>query len=117
LERLSAKISDAAVTDPLQRWGLVPARIRPDALITHMFLHAGWLHLLGNLFILYLAGPYIEDVWGRPLFAGFYLVSGLVAALAFVLRYPGLDQPLVGASGAIAGVMGAFLVRYGRPEI
>jgi membrane associated rhomboid family serine protease len=99
------------------RWGLVPNRMSIVTLITHMFLHAGWLHLLGNMLILYLAGPFIEDVWGRPIYAGFYLVSGLAAALSFVALNPSSEIPMVGASGAIAGVMGAFLVRYRTTQI
>ena len=97
---------------PFWRWGLVPAEMRASALITHTFIHAGFLHLLGNLFIFYLVGPAIEDAWGRPLFALFYALSGVVAALVFVAGYPDLLEPLIGASGAVAGVMGAFAVRY-----
>ncbi len=115
------RLVDAALAarrrHPFYRWGLVPAHIRPLALITHQFLHAGWLHLLGNLFIFYLCGPFVEDVWGRPLFAIFYLAGGVFAGLMFALRYPHLDVPLVGASGAIAAVMGAFLVRYWKTRI
>jgi len=102
---------------PFMRWGLVPGAFSVVGLFTHMFLHAGWLHLLGNLLILYLAGPFIEDVWGRPLYAAFYLLSGVVAALCFVAASPVSDIPMVGASGAIAGVMGAFLVRYRKTKI
>jgi len=97
--------------------GLVPADLRITAVLTHQFAHGGWGHLLGNLFILFLAGPFIEDVWGRPLFAAFYLTAGAFAGLMFVVRYPGLDAPLIGASGAIAGVMGAFLIRYWHTKI
>ena len=97
---------------PFWRWGLVPAEMKPTALITHTFIHVGILHLLGNLFILYLVGPAMEDAWGRPLFALFYVLSGVVAALVFVAGYPDLLEPLIGASGAIDGVMGAFAVRY-----
>jgi membrane associated rhomboid family serine protease len=82
-----------------------------------MFLHAGWLHLLGNLFYLYLTAPFIEDVWGRPVFAVFYLVSGVVAAVLYSAQYPHLSVPLIGASGAVAGIMGAFMVRYARTRI
>lgn len=117
LDSLSRTLFEAEAQHPFVRWGLVPAHPSLVGLVTHMFLHAGWLHLIGNLFILYLSGPYIEDVWGRPLFAGFYIVSGLAASLAFMLRYPDLDSPLVGASGAISGVMGAFLVRYWNTKI
>ena len=97
--------------------GMVPADLRITSVLTHQFAHGGWGHLLGNLFILFLAGPFIEDVWGRPLFASFYLIAGALAGLMFVVRYPGLDAPLIGASGAIAGVMGAFLIRYWHTKI
>ncbi len=97
---------------PFWRWGVVPAELNPSTLLTYTFIHAGWLHLLGNLFFFYLVGPAVEDAWGRPLFAFFYVLSGIVAALVFAARYPDLMEPLIGASGAIAGVMGAFAVRY-----
>ncbi len=97
---------------PIHKYGLVPARTTVLTLFTHMFLHVGWMHLLGNLFFLYLTGPFIEDVWGRPIFLGFYLLGGLVSGGLFALRYADLTIPLVGASGAIAACMGAFLVRY-----
>jgi|GEM_PF-519111 len=97
---------------PLYKYGLVPDRPSTLTLFTHMFLHVGWLHLLGNLFFLYLTGPFIEDVWGRPVFLGFYLLGGLVSGGLFAMRYADLNIPLVGASGAIAACMGAFLIRY-----
>ncbi len=99
------------------KWGLVPSKLSPISLVTHMFLHGGWMHLLGNMLILFLAGPFVEDVWGRPLFAGFYLVSGLVAALSFILLYPDSATPMIGASGAIAGIMGAFMIRHWHSRI
>ena len=75
------------------------------------------MHLLGNLLFLVLAAPHVEERWGPVLFGVFYLLSGVVAALFWALRYPGLDTSLVGASGAIAGVMGAFLVCFGGSKI
>lgn len=117
LDRLTEEAFAAIGKHPFFRWGLVPAHIQPHALITHMFMHSGWWHLFGNMFIFYLCGPFLEDVWGRPLFTGFYLAAGIVAALAFVAHYPHLDSPLVGASGAVAGCMGAFLVRYWNTNI
>ncbi|HXV78080.1 MAG TPA: rhomboid family intramembrane serine protease [Candidatus Polarisedimenticolaceae bacterium] len=117
LDRLCEHAKNASPDHPFYRFGLVPSCIGPVTLITHMFLHAGWLHLLGNLFILYLCAPFVEDVWGRPLFAGFYAVSGIVAALTFALPHSSLTEPLVGASGAIAGVMGAFAIRYARTRV
>jgi membrane associated rhomboid family serine protease len=117
LDELAAKVSEALNQSPIWRWGLVPANFHVLTVISHQFLHGGWLHLFGNLFLLYLVGPFIEDVWGRPLYAVFYLVAGSVAGLMFMFRYPELDAPLVGASGAIAGVMGAFLIRYWSTKI
>ena len=110
-ERVAAYFA-ARDMQPFWRWGLVPADFKATALITHQFVHAGLLHLLGNLFFFYLVGPAMEDVWGRPLFVGFYPLSGVAAALVFMARYPDLNEPLIGASGAIAGVMGAFAVRF-----
>lgn len=102
---------------PYFRWGLVPTRQRPVAWLTHMLMHAGLLHLFGNLFILYLVGPPLEDAWGSLPFAAFYVVSGLVAALFFIAGHPDVDEPLIGASGAIAGVMGAFAIRFWNTRI
>jgi len=99
------------------RYGLVPADMKPHALITYQFLHGGFWHLFGNLFFLFLAGPFIEDVWGRPLFAVFYLAAGALSGFMFAIHYPTVDAPLIGASGAVAGVMGAFLVRYWKTKI
>ena len=101
----------------LSRYGLVPAAFQTSHLVTYQFLHVGWLHLIFNLLMLFVVGPFVEDVWGRPIFAAFYLAAGAVAGLMFAVRYPDLQMPLVGASGAIAGVMGAFLVRYFKSKI
>jgi membrane associated rhomboid family serine protease len=101
----------------LSRYGLVPASFRASHLVTYPFLHVGWLHLIFNLLMLFVVGPFVEDVWGRPIFAAFYLAAGAVAGVMFAVRYPDLQMPLVGASGAIAGVMGAFLVRYFSSKI
>lgn len=114
--RVQAVVDLLAVL-PSQRWGYVPARPSFFALLTSMFLHGGWLHLLGNMLFLYLSGPFLEDRYGRPLFAGLYLVSGVVAVLAYAAHSPGSTRPLVGASGAIAGVMGAFLIRLATRRI
>jgi membrane associated rhomboid family serine protease len=102
---------------PEQRWGYVPARASPVTVVTSMFMHGGWMHLLGNMLFLFLSGPFVEDVYGRPLFASFYLAAGIVATLTHGLAEPTSLGGLVGASGAIAGVMGAFLVRFTRRRI
>ena len=117
LDELTVEYFSARNRLPFWRWGLVPADIKAVNLVTHTFVHVGLLHLLGNLFLFYLVGPAMEDAWGRPLFAVFYLLSGVAAALVFVARYPSLVEPLIGASGAIAGVMGAFAVRYWNSRI
>jgi membrane associated rhomboid family serine protease len=86
-------------------------------LITSMFLHGSWLHLLGNMWFLWLFGNNIEDSMTRPRFTLFYLLCGLAAAMAQVLANPASGVPMVGASGAISGVMGAYLVLYPRVRV
>jgi len=81
-------------------------------LVTSMFLHGGWLHLAGNMLYLWVFGDNIEHALGHLKYLLFYLVCGVVAALTQVAAAPGLDVPMVGASGAIAGVLGAYLVLY-----
>jgi membrane associated rhomboid family serine protease len=81
-------------------------------LITSMFLHGSWMHLLGNMWFLWLFGNNIEDSMTRPRFLAFYLLAGLGAALAQVIADPSSNVPMVGASGAISGVMGAYLVLF-----
>jgi membrane associated rhomboid family serine protease len=85
--------------------------------LTAMFLHGGWLHLAGNLLFLYVFGNNVEDRLGRLRFLAFYLVCGLAATYGFALPDAGSTQPLVGASGAIAGVLGAYLVLYPRARV
>ncbi|MBL8923873.1 MAG: rhomboid family intramembrane serine protease [Myxococcaceae bacterium] len=98
---------------PLRRFSLVPERrFAQPGWLTAMFLHFGWLHLLGNLFFLWLAAPLLEDAWGRGIFAGVFLASGLTASLAHYAIDPSSTIPMAGASGAIAGLMGAFAVRF-----
>lgn len=117
LDELTTVWLDAVHVGPSWRFGLVPAGFTADRFLTHLFVHVGLLHLLFNLLFFYLAGPSLEDVWGRPAFALFYLGAGVASAGFFVARYPDLSIPLVGASGAIAGVLGAFFVRYPHAQI
>lgn len=86
-------------------------------LVSSMFLHGGWLHLLGNLWFLWVFGNNVEDAMGHARFAVFYLLCGLAAAMAQVVVDPGSLVPMVGASGAISGVMGAYAVLYPRVRI
>jgi membrane associated rhomboid family serine protease len=85
--------------------------------VTSMFLHGGWMHLIGNMWFLWLFGNNVEDSMTRPRFIAFYLLCGLAAALAQVLAEPTSFIPMVGASGAISGVMGAYLVLYPRARV
>src|SRR5919106_48008 len=81
-------------------------------LFTSMFLHGSWMHLLGNMWFLWIFGNNIEDSMGRLRFIVFYLVSGLAAAMGQIVTNPSSQIPMVGASGAISGVMGAYLILY-----
>jgi membrane associated rhomboid family serine protease len=86
-------------------------------LLTSMFLHGSWMHLLGNMWFLWLFGNNVEDSMGRPRFAVFYVICGLAAALLQVVTNPASGVPMVGASGAISGVMGGYLVLYPRVRV
>lgn len=85
--------------------------------LTAMFLHGGLLHLAGNMLFLWVFGNNVEDRLGRLRYLGFYVVCGLVATYGFALYQPESTQPLVGASGAIAGVLGAYLLLFPRAEV
>jgi membrane associated rhomboid family serine protease len=89
----------------------------PLTIITSLFLHAGWLHLIGNLIFLWIFGNNIEDSMGHGRFIVFYLLCGTVAALAQALPDPSVEIPLVGASGAISGVMGAYLLLFPHARV
>ena len=85
--------------------------------LTHMFLHGSWMHLIGNMWFLWLFGNNIEDSMTRPRFIAFYLLCGLAAAMLQVVADPSSGIPMVGASGAISGVMGAYLVLFPRVRV
>ncbi len=102
-------------------WSLVPAHILTAhglvTVFTSMFMHAGWEHIIGNMLFFWVFGPEIEDVMGPLQFLIFYLLGGVAATLAQVLIDPTSTVPNLGASGAIAAVMGAFLITYPRDKI
>ncbi len=134
-------VSVSALSDSVCRFGAIPAEIMGQTggyrgvqlspgsgpcefggytvvtLFTSMFLHGGWLHLLANMWFLWLFGNNIEDSMGHLRFVVFYVLVGLLAGLAHVLSAPGSAIPTVGASGAISGLMGAYLVLYPRVRI
>jgi membrane associated rhomboid family serine protease len=86
-------------------------------LLTSMFLHGGWMHLIGNMWFLWIFGNNVEDSMGHARFAAFYLLCGLAAALLQIFFQPDSGLPMVGASGAIGGVMGAYVVLYPRVRV
>jgi membrane associated rhomboid family serine protease len=105
----------------VNRWAAVPAQIvagrHLETLLSSMFMHASWSHILGNMVFLWAFGPEIEDAMGRVRYALFYFVGGIVAMLAQVAANASSTMPGLGASGAIAAVMGAFLVTYPNDQI
>ncbi len=105
----------------VQRWALVPAHVFTGShwitIFTSMFMHGGWLHILGNMIFFWVFAPAIEEAMGSGRFLAFYLLGGLVAALAQIVVAPTSTVPTLGASGAIAAVMGAFLITYPSDKI
>lgn len=103
------------------KWSVVPADIVAGhhwiTILTAMFLHGSWLHIIGNMVFFWAFGPEIEDAMNPLRFSAFYLLGGFVAMLAQVLATPSSTVPNLGASGAIAAVMGAFLVTYPRDRM
>ena len=100
-----------------EKYAYVPAHPSPMSYLTANFLHGGWLHLIGNMWFLWLAGFVLEDVWGRPLYTIFYLLAGAAALQIHSWMNPGSIIPCLGASGAVAGLMGAFMVRFPKMKI
>ena len=96
-------------------------RIQDDpnwkSLITSMFMHGGWFHLVGNMWFLYVFGDNVEDVFGHNKFIIFYLLCGLAASTVQIISNPSSHIPMVGASGAVSGVMGAYAVLFPRAPV
>jgi membrane associated rhomboid family serine protease len=107
-----AVITDRVSLDPELQWV-------PDlaTLLTYMFLHAGWLHLIANMAFMWVFADNVEDAYGHAGFFVFYLVTGVLAGLAHILTQPGSTAPLIGASGAVAGVMAGYLVLFPHARI
>ncbi len=98
-------------------YGIIPDRLHYSSILTSMFLHGGWLHLIGNMWFLWIFGDNVEDVLGHGKFAIFYLLCGIAAAVVHILLNADSRVPTIGASGAIAGVMGAYLVKFPHSKI
>jgi membrane associated rhomboid family serine protease len=101
----------------VRSWGIVPDDLHLVTLFTSMFLHGGWMHLIGNMLFLWVFGRNLEDLVGGARFLVFYLVCGVVSGVVQVIANPSFPQPTIGASGAIAGVMGAYLIKFPRSQI
>ncbi len=101
----------------LNKYAYVPAHPRAISYVTANFLHGGWIHLIGNMWFLWLAGFILEDTWGRVIYPLFYLVAGAAALQFYGWCAHGSYLPLIGASGAVAALMGAFLVRFPKMKI
>jgi len=108
------KLSASSITE---QYAFIPANPRPLSYLTAGFLHGGWMHLIGNMWFLWLAGFVLEDVWGRWLYSAFYLITGAAALQFYAWTNPGSITPTLGASGAVAALMGAFLVRFPKMKI
>jgi membrane associated rhomboid family serine protease len=109
--------------DPFSRnhfiaiYGVVPDRWHAFSLLTSMFLHGGWLHVIGNMWFLWIFGDNVEDILGPWKYLAFYLLCGLAAGLAHLAVNADSRVPTIGASGAIAGVMGAYLIKFPHARV
>jgi membrane associated rhomboid family serine protease len=113
--------SEAGLQVFFETWGLVPRDVTTggawSGVLTSMFLHGGWMHLIGNMLFLWIFGDNLEEELGHVGFLGFYLATGALAAAAQVVADPSSPIPMVGASGAIAGVMGGYLLLFPKARV
>jgi membrane associated rhomboid family serine protease len=114
---LEISMTPRELTQFLKVYGVVPAAFDPLTLVTSMFLHGGWSHVIGNMWYLWIFGDNVEDAVGHGRFIVFYLLCGMTAALGQIIMEPTSLLPTIGASGAIAGVMGAYFVLYPRSRV
>jgi membrane associated rhomboid family serine protease len=114
---LAGQFDQMQANSILGHYAFYPSRRVPISYLTANFLHGGWMHLIFNMWFLWLAGGILEDTWGRPLYSAFYLISGVAALWGYSLAYPNGLIPVIGASGAIASLMGAFLARFPKTKI
>jgi len=117
MDSLGQLFSDLEHDSILAHWAFVPAHPQPISYLTANFLHGGWMHIIGNMWFLWLAGAVLEDTWGRIIYPIFYLLSGAMALEFHAWANPGSLAATLGASGAVAALMGAFLVRFPKTKI
>ena len=117
MDTLCARYKELRSTSALESYAYVPAHPTWYSYLTANFLHGGWLHLIGNMWFLWLAGIVLEDAWGRGLYVAVYLLAGAFALQVHAWCNAGSNVATLGASGAVAALMGAFLVRFPRVRI
>jgi membrane associated rhomboid family serine protease len=117
MDSLAKRYDELESTAIVAKYAFIPAHPTVLSLITANFLHGGWLHLIGNMWFLWLAGAVLEDTWGRLIYPSFYMIAGVLALQVHAMVNAGSFTPTIGASGAIAGLMGAFLVRFPTTKI
>ncbi len=117
MDSLNAEFVKLSRASIIEQYAFVPAHPTAISYLTASFLHGGWLHIIGNMWFLWLAGFVLEDVWGRWIYALFYLIAGAAALQFYAWSNPGSMTPTLGASGAVAALMGAFLVRFPKMKI
>ena len=110
-------LDDYTLNHFIRQYAMVPSRLHLSTIVTMMFLHGGWMHLIGNMWFLWVFGDNVEDVLGHGKYLLFYLLCGVIAAIAQYAISPDSRVPVLGASGAIAGVMGAYLVKFPNSRI
>jgi membrane associated rhomboid family serine protease len=117
MDTLAQRFTEVQSASILENYAFVPAHPKPISYLTSIFLHIGWLHLIGNMWFLWLAGFILEDRWGRVIYPIFYLLAGIAASLVHTMANPSSIVPTLGASGAVAALMGGFLVRFPKLKI
>jgi membrane associated rhomboid family serine protease len=123
LVEVNGRLARVAIGGLSEQYAMIPANVTGDfaqyglTILTSMFLHANWLHIGGNMLSLWVFGNNVEDAVGRGRFVLFYLLCGAAAAAVHIASGPGSETPTVGASGAVAGVMGAYLILYPQAEV
>ena len=110
-------LNDYELNHFIQRFAIIPDRLQYGDILTAMFMHGGWMHLIGNMWFLWIYGDNVEDVLGHGKYLAFYLLCGFAAGLVHVYLAPYSRVPTLGASGAIAGVMGAYLIKFPHSKI
>jgi membrane associated rhomboid family serine protease len=117
MDTVAQRFAEVEKSSIIANYAFVPAHPTPISYLTCMFLHAGWLHLIGNMWFLWLAGFILEDRWGRMIYPIFYLLAGVIASLFHAAFNPASIVPTLGASGTVAALMGGFLVRFPKLKI